>query len=795
MIVAHRITRHPDAPAGGGPEHTLVTPTSGLRGEGARTTPAPPPSGGGTGPQKSGPSRPAGSGGGSKEMDHLSGRTVDGYVFEKQLGAGGMGAVFLAHQVSLDRKVALKVLPAKFAYNKDFLVRFTREALSAAQLNHHNIVAVYDVGSAEDLHYIAMEFVRGDSLGNVVRKDGRLQVDVAAGYILQAARGLHYAHEHGIIHRDIKPDNLMINEHGIVKIADMGLAKMQRGAEETAPQLNAPDHIAALKQADGNLTQAKVAMGTPAYMPPEQARDAGSVDHRADQYSLGCTLYYLITGKTPHVGSSAFELISKHMNEPIQPLEAHVRGVPESLDRIVRRMLEKKAENRYPSLLDVVRELEAFLGVETEKGPYTPRENHLAVLETEQRAYYAAPAAAKNKLVVRGFVMTMAVLALVTLFAVDMATAGIFIGLLLLTPTFNFVIHGLKTGDYLFRRTRAVFFKMPLKGWLKLAGGMVLSVAVLWVLDWFFAWIACAAVAAGLAFAYQALVIRPLRTQRAEPIQRTQSMLRDLRVRGVSEEAVQDFVCRFSPANWEEFFEDLFGYEALLQARAKWATLDKANPRKRVATWREPVARWLDGVEEARRHAREKAQMAKVETERLREQGIAEGEANRRGQEAATLILKQGFVKRTAAPPATGGRAAGHDPQVIVRKGGVPLTLWLRLLRAALGIVMLVAWLGGPGGMLPALASIGSIAGGFGYYSWGWGGYWVAGVMATALLLSALSRRTVAPMLVLAGALLILFATPAQAQASPWVITVLALTLAAVGIGGPLLGKVTGGKF
>ena len=165
-------------------------------------------------------------GSGPRDMSHLIGRTVDGHRIEKLLGAGGMGAVFLAHQISLDRKVAMKVLPGKFANNAELLSRFTREALSAAQLTHHNIIQVYDVGSSDDVHYITMEYVPGRSLGDMIKKDGRLQIDDAAGYVLQAARGLKYAHDQGIIHRDIKPANMMVNENGIVKIADMGLAKM-----------------------------------------------------------------------------------------------------------------------------------------------------------------------------------------------------------------------------------------------------------------------------------------------------------------------------------------------------------------------------------------------------------------------------------------------------------------------------------------------------------------------------------------------------------------------------------------
>jgi hypothetical protein len=209
-----------------------------------------------------------------------------------------------------------------------------------------------------------MEMVEGESLSEAMRRDGRLQVDDAAGYMLQAARGLQYAHERGIVHRDIKPANLMINRQGIVKIADMGLAKRIADADiVSAPTVGSSERgprrgpvapatgtsTGGLRGgAAAELTQASVAMGTPAYMAPEQGEDAGSVDGRADQYSLGCTLYYLCTGHAPFDGTTAQEIISKHKSEPLPPLGQYLQNVPRAIEGLVSKMLAKAAGAALP---------------------------------------------------------------------------------------------------------------------------------------------------------------------------------------------------------------------------------------------------------------------------------------------------------------------------------------------------------------------------------------------------------------------------------------------------------------
>lgn len=725
----------------------------------------------------------------------LIGKTIDGYRIEKLLGAGGMGAVYLAHQLSLDRKVAFKVLPARYANNAELVARFTREALSAAQLTHHNIIQVYDVGSVGGVHYISMEYVEGETLGSIIRRDGRLRIDDAAGYVLQAARGLNYAHERGIIHRDIKPENLMLNNQGIVKIADMGLAK-RLGEAEAPPKANGIQEREAELRNNRNieLTGADMAMGTPAYMAPEQAVDSRSVDARADQYSLGCTLYYLCAGTAPYSGTTAFELISKHMKEPLTPLEVHIKGVPPTFEHIVRRMLEKEPRQRYQSLHEVVHELEGFLGIDSEKGPYTPREQHVAILDAASKDYYSAVSIKKRKVAVAAFFSLMPLLFIAAVYAKVFPLAGGILGLLIMTPVAEFVLNGIATKDYLFRRVRSLFFKMPLKSWVMTIGGTLLGLGALYVLGLLVPWIAFAVVALGLAAGYQFGVARPLRNERTRPLARAGEMLRELRVRGVSEEALQDFVCRFTGTHWEEMFENLFGYEAMIVARGKWAAIDKVKARKKFATWRDPLARWLDAVEEARKLARERKELAKVEAERLKAEGATEADANRQAAEAATRIVEEGFLVQPAVTEREDKKPKEVDFGPSGKSRGRIIFLAVRAV-LGLGIIALYAAKATAFTLPGPLASIADA-----YYGWGFGDDPFALIPGVALMMSLFTRRAAFPWLVLIGAALILLHKPfielvGRSQFNVGTATLGGLVLIALAVAPAIMAKFTGGRF
>jgi serine/threonine-protein kinase len=212
-------------------------------------------------------------------------QSLGGYELIRKLGEGGMGATYLARQVSMDRLVALKVLKKGLAKKAGFVERFVREAHLAGRLSHANIVQALDVGEAGGFHYLAMDYVEGQTASALIPSGGAMPEAQALDIALQVARALEAAHRQGIVHRDVKPENILVTAEGIAKLCDFGLAREAEG--------------------ESGLTQTGTALGTPHYIAPEQARGEGGVDVRADIYSLGATLYHLVTGRTPFEGPTA----------------------------------------------------------------------------------------------------------------------------------------------------------------------------------------------------------------------------------------------------------------------------------------------------------------------------------------------------------------------------------------------------------------------------------------------------------------------------------------------------------
>lgn len=273
-----------------------------------------------------------------------AGLVLGNYVILDKLGQGGMGTVFKARHRRMNRLVALKVLPQSLSSVPEAIARFQREVEAAARLQHPNIAAAFDADDANGVHFLVMEYVEGPTLANYIKQRGALPIAIAVKLAAQAARGLAAAHAQGIVHRDIKPSNIMINRQGIVKVLDMGLAQVR--SSESNLDLTS------------DVTQTGRVMGTVDYMSPEQARDAKNVDLRADIYSLGCTLFFLATGKPPAPGNSAAEKLLWHQAQ--SPLALSATGVPSSprLDELVLRMMAKQAEDRPRSMHDVADELD-----------------------------------------------------------------------------------------------------------------------------------------------------------------------------------------------------------------------------------------------------------------------------------------------------------------------------------------------------------------------------------------------------------------------------------------------------
>lgn len=264
----------------------------------------------------------------------------------KKLGQGGMGEVYLANQVSLDRQVALKILSKEMAKKPGFVERFVREARAMAKIDHPNAVKVYAADSDKGLNYVGIEFIDGQSMQDWIDKLETLSVGDAINVILSCADALNHAHELNLIHRDIKPDNILVTKKGVVKVADFGLAK-------------------ALDDEDMSMTQSGTGLGTPLYMPPEQARDAKNVDHRTDIYALGCTFYYFLTGKLPFEGDSVLKLIVAKEKGQYPAARSLNPKVPEKLSLMIDKMIQKEPKHRYSSCAEIINDLDQ-LGLESE---------------------------------------------------------------------------------------------------------------------------------------------------------------------------------------------------------------------------------------------------------------------------------------------------------------------------------------------------------------------------------------------------------------------------------------------
>lgn len=280
-----------------------------------------------------------------KSSDPSRVQRLGDFELKKRLGKGGMGEVFLARQISLDRMVALKTLSKELAKKGDFVARFEREAKSMAKIDHPNVVKIYAVDSFKGIHFAAIEYIDGQSIQRWLDQLGRFSVADAIYVAIVSAEALKHAHSQNMVHRDIKPDNILVTQKGIVKVADFGLAKAMD--EEVS------------------MTQSGTGLGTPLYMAPEQARNAKHVDERVDIYALGATLYHLLTGKLPFLGNTAFELILAK-EKGTYPTARSIRPeIPERLDLIIDKMMAKDPSHRYKSCEEVVRDL-AALGIHGE---------------------------------------------------------------------------------------------------------------------------------------------------------------------------------------------------------------------------------------------------------------------------------------------------------------------------------------------------------------------------------------------------------------------------------------------
>jgi serine/threonine-protein kinase len=320
----------------------------------------------------------------------LTGQTLGDFRIERLLGIGGMGEVYLAHQVNLDRKVALKILRPELLSSPTYLARFEKEATSAAKLNHPNVVHIYSLGSFDGVRYIAMEYVQGTNLKDFLLKKGPPDLLLALAIMKQAGQAVAVAGELGLIHRDIKPENLLLTRKGQVKVADFGLCRSDSAG-------------------DMALTQEGVTLGTPMYMSPEQVQGK-ELDHRSDLYSLGVTFYHMLAGVPPFKADNAVALALKHVRDTPVDLSVHRPELPPELCALVMRLMAKSPADRFPTAEDMLRELARIRGslpvpsatvsipdelaaqpqVKVPAAPRTPLRQRLAGLRPRRRHLMAA---------------------------------------------------------------------------------------------------------------------------------------------------------------------------------------------------------------------------------------------------------------------------------------------------------------------------------------------------------------------------------------------------------------------
>jgi len=273
--------------------------------------------------------------------EQRSNRQIPGYQIISKLGAGAMATVYKARQLSLDRIVAVKVLPQKHSKDSNFIQRFYDEGKAAAKLNHPNIVGAFDVSQAGNFHYFVMEFVDGRTVYDDIAKDGAYGEAEAIRIVTQVAKALSHAHAAGFIHRDVKPKNIMIANDGTVKLADMGLARAVSDREAAEAE------------------QGK-AYGTPYYISPEQIRGEVAIDFRADIYSLGATFYHMVTGRVPFEGPNPSSVMHRHLKDDIEPPDHVNTKLSSGISEIIEVCMAKSVKKRYATTEDLLEDLEAI---------------------------------------------------------------------------------------------------------------------------------------------------------------------------------------------------------------------------------------------------------------------------------------------------------------------------------------------------------------------------------------------------------------------------------------------------
>jgi len=573
---------------------------------------------------------------------------LGGYRLLSVLGAGGMGSVFLAKQISLDRNVALKTIQAQWAKQPQAIARFIREAFAAAQLTHHNVTQIYDLAQDQGTNFFSMELVTGGSLDDLIRKQGRVDPQRAASLIIQAARGLQFAHEHGMVHRDIKPANLMLTKDGIVKICDLGLVKTPEYIED--PEQKSEDRNAMLASARSSVTGVGSTMGTPAYMSPEQALDSTSVDHRSDIYSLGCTFYALLTGRPPFSDGSAMEILTKLRTTPIQRADRIVEGIPASLATIVERMTEKKLEDRYQSMEDCIKDMQSFLESSNSVNRAESLLQDANQLEELARQFSSGGLSRMRRYTLVGFAGACALLFVILLaISFKAATAVLFFSVVAVaSASVLSAFQGMESP--VGSRLRSLLLTSRWTDWLTWAGGTLLISILIYALGFLTFWIVAAILGVLTAGVYSVAIVKPDNAHREKPLHSVNQLLKKLRLSGRDEEDLRAFVAEHSGKDWEELYEALFGYDSMRSARETLQKKGLLRGRNQSGKIRDSLVEMLEAKVAARRSGKAEQMLETVEMQSLVAGGMNAAAARQEARERAATMLDVASQIRSVTP-------------------------------------------------------------------------------------------------------------------------------------------------
>ena len=556
------------------------------------------------------------------------------------LGEGGMGSIYLAKQISLDRKVALKVVKSHLLKNESMMVRFTREAFAAAQLIHPNVVQIYDMGNDRGNCYFSMELVEGQSLQDLIQNNKKLDPEQASNYVLQAARGLECAHNAGMVHRDIKPANLLVNQEGLVKVADLGLVKVP---ERDDSEIDEGD-MSALSSSK-QLTQFGSTIGTPYYMAPEQATSSMSVDLRADVYSLGCTFYVLLTGQRPFDGRTVIEVVAKHTSAALVPPSLIVDRVPEVLSQIIAKMMAKLPEDRYQSMGELIAELENYLGISS-AAPFTPAEEDARLMETCADAYNFFPMT-RVRTVTPLAIFGVALFVALNLVLINWQWAT---GMLVF-PLAGFISYlitqGINDNTVLYQLWRELSYRKKGMALLKWNFAVILWLIAAVMAGVFFQWLAMASVGIIFGAGIYVFIDKSIREHRKPLISKCERLMKRMRVMGMDESTLQMFVAKYSGNHWEEIFEQLFDYESKRKVRNELSNTAIGRHKPKFRPWVDVIIDALKRRIEAGDVAQDQVLLQRVEQAGLLEKGITSGEARKQAFQMANAMVDQGEAYRS----------------------------------------------------------------------------------------------------------------------------------------------------